>query len=249
MRGAALLLVIIALGCIGAQTPPEPTTITTSPTATTSTITSTTTSTATSSTSTTTTTTVPRLPDCDKLTARFWRAICYDNKAYERKDPSLCRTIYCRARLLDPQACDDVQNNATDWEAYKKRACEAWAARSAYLCRGIMKSGDCSRWYMMLEGNYSLCQFAQNTVRDDCSAEFAYWRGDMDSCHTYNTVGKRLECESNYYMMVALDNGDPWYCNGIRVPKILGECRLQANWTGPAEKHPLYGLKEQLLDV
>jgi hypothetical protein len=245
MRVAAIAIIILVLGCIGVKNAPEPAANTTTED-TKTTITSTSSLATTTSTSTTTTTLLT-IPECDKLAAIFWRALCYDDRAYRTSNPGYCKTVYCRARLVDSQACGSLQLNATDWSSYKEKACEAWAANTTSKCRDLLKSSECFRWYTILAGNDSVCKYARNTHLNDCNADFAYWRGDIEACASYKTMGNRFECESHYYEMVALDRGDPWYCNGIKIPKVLNDCKTTANWTGHAEKHPLYGLTEQLL--
>jgi hypothetical protein len=246
MRTIALLAVMLALGCVS-QTQEATTTTATVATTTSSTSTTATTATTTTETSaTTTSSTLPAISGCDELNATFWRALCYDDGAYAENDPQLCRTVYCKARFEGESVCGTVDLNMSDWTHIRMKACEAWADRTPFKCREVMKSGDCIRWYAMLEGNMTLCEGAEN-MQGDCAAEFAYWRGDIGACGKYKTPLRIGACESNYWRMAALDNGDPGFCAGITAPRLTGECRDVANWTGRPEKHPLFGLKEQLI--
>jgi len=250
----ALLSIVAVLGCVSFSQE-APTTTTTSVTDTT-TSTSTTESTTTSTTATSTTAavsakaaTLTNDTGCESLGSGFWGALCFDDMAYAASDLALCLTVYCRARFVGNATCANLDLNSTDWKTYKLKACEAWAQKTPSKCREILKSGDCVRWYGILANNYTLCEGGQSNVRDNCAWEFAQWRGNLSVCGRYKTRGNRLDCEANYYRMQAMENNDPSYCVGIGIPKTLQECKQVANWTGNPQKHPLYGLLQQIIEV
>jgi len=241
MKHLTILALALALGCIGGQNETTTTTAATNPT---------TTSIATTSTETagTTTTAQPVTPaECDSLNATFWRALCYDGRAYETQDPGLCRTVYCKARLLGAGYCGEIRSDAEDWIGYKRTACEAWANRRPFMCDGIMKSGDCLRWYALLGNDIAFCQKAENTALDDCLAEFSFWRGNQSLCRNYKTNERILPCEAEYYLMEAVDTSDDGYCAGIKVPKTISDCHQLTKTLRTDKKHPLYGLEKQLI--
>jgi len=186
------------------------------------------------------------LASCDGLNATFWRALCYDEAAYGKNDSRLCRTVYCKARLEGASVCDSVKTNSSRWRGYMLRACEAWAANSPHRCDRTLGSGDCIRWYAMLAGNYTLCLGAENNPWDDCTAEFAFWRGNTTGCYTHNTAERVRSCLAEYAMMEAADSGDVGYCEAIVSPKLSGQCRELAGYAVHLEDHPLYGIREQL---
>jgi hypothetical protein len=250
----ALLSIVAVLGCLSFQKEAPTTTTTSEPTATAPT--STTESTTASTTTTTTTAavsakaaTLANGTGCERLGSGFWGALCFDDMAYATSDPSLCHTVYCKARFEGKTVCEGINLNSTDWKSYKLKACEAWAQKTPSICREQLKSGDCIRWYGILANNYTLCVGGQTDVKDNCAWEFAQWRGNLSVCDKYKTRGNRLDCEANYYMMQAMENNDQSYCAGIGIPKTAQECKQAANWTGRPEKHPLYGLLQQIIEV
>ncbi|MFH1055244.1 MAG: hypothetical protein V1744_04020 [Candidatus Altiarchaeota archaeon] len=239
MRRLILLLIVAVLGCISADEGAITTT----------------TMDTTISTSTSTSTTIqtikplPALAVCDSMNASFWQAICYDDAAYGTGDIRYCRTFYCRAKFNGADECARVDSDATDWFAYKRRACEAWAAGVFYACEGVMRSEDCIRWYALLGNNMTLCIKAQNSPGEDCAAEFAYWRGNINVCATYKTVTNRVDCEARYYIMAAADGREAQYCDSIMNPMERNRCRELADYAGDPRKHPLYGVDKELLGV
>ena len=240
---AAVAVLVLALGCIGDGNPRPVESATTSTVATTSTLESTTTS----STAETTTTTQAAVAACDALNASFWRALCYDDEAYLSGETRYCRTVYCLARFSGAGECDGVRSDDLEWFAYKKTACLAWAGKSPFICDPIMKSGDCIRWYALLQVNMSLCVRAQNNPGDDCAREFATWRGDLDACNVYRTMESRSKCQDEYYRMMAVDNQKKSYCDSIMNPNRREDCRQNSKFAGDPNKHPLYGVDKQLI--
>jgi hypothetical protein len=247
MKGYALLLVVAALGCLCGGGQKQETTSTTSLETTYTTTTQYTTTLTQSPTTSSTATTLPVLQECDDLKATFWKALCLDDAAYRTSDERLCHTIYCKARFEGFEVCDDLYIDNPGWRSFQQRACEAWANKTIYGCRGILDSSSCIRWYTLLANNFTYCDSIESRGGENCAWDFAYWRGNMSVCDKFKTVGNIYACEANYYMMLAQDSADPNLCKAIRVPRVAGECRDAANWTGPQEKHPLYGARMQLL--
>ncbi len=236
MKNAAVVLTVILLGCIG-QTTTTPTTVTTSSTITTST--------SSSTSSTTTSTSLAPLPECDSLNASFWRALCHDDHAYEVDDIRYCGTVYCLAKFNGYGVCENLMLDSTDWVTRKLKACEAWAAGTPFRCDHIMYSGACIRWYALLQNNLTLCMGAENNPGDDCLLEFAFWRGSPEVCMEYNTLLNRRECMNEVYRMMAYDNRNPIYCNGMIAGRTRNDC-IQTAEAEITEGHPLYGVDAQL---
>lgn len=184
---------------------------------------------------------------CAGLNASFWRSLCRDRWAYITHDESLCGTVYCTAYFQGPGACQETGLNSTDWRGYKMRACEAWAAGTPYKCDTVMKSGECIRWYAILQGNLTLCQTADRNGREACASDMAYWRGDRSYCMDYKTAENRLACEAAYHTMAATDRSDPGYCAPIRLVKPHSDCLKAAGYSGRPEGHPLYGIDRQII--
>ena len=192
-------------------------------------------------------TTVNLVDECSSLNASFWRSLCRDKWAYITHDETLCGTVYCTAYFEGPGACQEAHLDSADWRGYKLMACEAWAGGTPYKCDSIMKTGECMRWYAMLQGNLTLCQAADRNRRQDCASDFAYWRGDWSYCGEYKTVENRLACEAAYHTMAATDRADPGYCAPIRLAKLHGDCLEAAGYSGRPEGHPLYGVDRQII--
>ncbi|MFH0862139.1 MAG: hypothetical protein V1875_03830 [Candidatus Altiarchaeota archaeon] len=246
MKRVLVLLVAAGLGCLCGTQDQATTTTTIMET------TSTTLETTTSSTSTTleaappTSSTLPDLPECQMLGATFWRALCYDDAAYSLGEPGLCRTVFCKAKFGGAGVCGSLDLQTNDWVAYQRIACEGWANGSFSDCRFSLNRNGCIRWYALIANNFTLCDSAEATVRDNCAWEFAYWRGNASHCDRYNTNAKLYECRSYFFDMLSTDRKDPEFCRDIMIPKLAGDCRETANWTGPEEKHPLFGAFRQL---
>jgi hypothetical protein len=245
MRHLLLALAVLSLGCIGAQENGPAAEATT----TTQAISTTTTTTSTTVTSTTETTLPPALPpeECAAQNASFWRALCLDGAAYAQGDARLCGTVFCAARFEGPGLCGNITLNSTDWVAYKRNACVAWAQRQPYLCDESLRSGECIRWYALLDNDPELCESTAHNILVDCPGDFAYWRGNMSACNARRTLAVRSECQNRYWEMVAVDNMNASLCAPIKLPHAENACMVRAGYSGPPEKHPLYGLRTQII--
>ena len=187
-----------------------------------------------------------QVPDgCETLGASFWIALCQDGTAYSSGDSRRCGTVYCMARFEGRTACEGIDSNSTGWVSHRRRACMAWAARTPYLCEGLLKSGDCFRWYALLDNDLNLCMKARNNPGDDCLYEFSFWRGNVSVCEGWNTGQKRAECEAGYWQMEAWDSMEKEYCRQVRFPAARQRCEDLALHRG--ERHPLFGIEKELI--
>jgi hypothetical protein len=115
------------------------------------------------------------------------------------------------------------------------------------MCDSIAQSDECIRWYALLEGDLALCLSAEKRGIDDCIGDFAFWRGNMSVCKNYKSRENSLACEAGYFRMQALDNHDASFCDGVKAPRARVVCSSGGDYAGEADKHPLYGMAQQLI--
>ncbi len=183
---------------------------------------------------------------CEGMNASFWKALCYDREAIEKSDPDLCGTVYCLARLKGASFCDNPSWMSAEWYGFRKRACEAYAAKTHFICDPIPMSRQCIQWYAMLSGNLTLCRKTEK-VGDDCIGDFAFWRGDAEVCNEYKTLAMRQPCEGRRMMMEALDGADESVCGEIAAKRELLECRKFVNTQKTEKTHPLFEFDKQIV--